>query len=548
MSQQRNEQLMNNEDAQKITYNFPVLEGNLELFKNVSEHLPGSFAWKDKEGRYLGCNSAFKQRIIQLLGKQNFLQESIIGKTDNDFYPPKIANRYHQHDLEVMQFNKEITLEQEILLPSGNTLIQFSTKRPFYNSHNEIIGVIENIIDITQLQFINKHLINEKDIAVHDLNYIISKMPGYIYWKNRKSEYMGCNELLAKFSRLRSPADIIGKTDYDFEWGKEQADQFVHDDQQVMQTGKNLITEHELPAKREDGRNLYVRTEKMPFYDKEGKIAGVLAIAVDITDQKELEHKLKEEKNKAEQANQVKTEFMRNMEHDIRTPFNGVWGMANYLAEIEEDPKKKEYLTDITQCAKELLDYCNSILDFSKIEAGALPVLEKKFDLEKVIEGIIKVELPAATHKKLKLISKYAPDMPKIVIGDGYRLHRILINLISNSIKFTMEGYIELSIAVIKKSEHSVLIRFIVEDTGIGIPEDKQEFIFEKFSRLSQSNKGFYKGLGLGLRVVKQFMHEMNGEIDIVSEVNKGTQFICTLPFKLPLTEDYVEAVKSYGE
>jgi PAS domain-containing protein len=103
--------------------------------------------------------------------------------------------------------------------------------------------------------------------TIHDLQYIISKMPGYIYWKNKHSEYMGCNEQLAKFSQLRTPADIVGKTDYDFAWGKEQADQFVQDDQRVMKTGESLVTEHELPEKREDGKNLYVRT-----YDRKSRL------------------------------------------------------------------------------------------------------------------------------------------------------------------------------------------------------------------------------------------------------------------------------------
>ena len=534
--------------AQDASDKIVTSEQNFIALNKVAENLPGCIAWKNKEGHYLGCNTAFKEKILTIIGEQDSSYKSLLGKTDHDFYSPEIAHRYRQQDLEVIKLNKEISFEQEILLHNGTSIIQLSTKRPLYDDHHQIIGVVDTIVDITFLNAIDKKLMDEKDTAVHDLNYIISKMPGYIYWKNKKSEYMGCNELLAEFSKLRHPKDIIGKTDYDFEWGAEQAAQFVQDDQEVMRTGKSLITEHELPAKKENGKNLYVRTEKMPFYDKNGKIAGVLAIAMDITDQKELENKLREEKNKAEQANHIKTEFIRNMEHDIRTPFNGVWGMANYLMEIEENPKKKEYLTDIIQCAKELLDYCNSILDFSKIESGALPVVDKKFDLEKLIDSLIKIELPAATHKKLVLTRQYTPDMPKIVVGDGYRLHRILINLISNAIKFTPQGSIELSVAILKQSDHSILIRFMVEDTGIGIPEDKQEFIFEKFSRLSQSNKGFYKGLGLGLRVVKQFMHEMNGEIDIVSEVNKGTQFICTLPFKLPLTDDFVGTDKSYGD
>ncbi|WP_267256346.1 ATP-binding protein [Coxiella endosymbiont of Ornithodoros maritimus] len=128
------------------------------------------------------------------------------------------------------------------------------------------------------------------------------------------------------------------------------------------------------------------------------------------------------------------------------------------------------------------------------------------------------------------------------LIGDRYRLHRILINLLSNAIKFTVQGYVKLKVNLVRKTGKFVIVRFIVEDTGIGIPKEKQEYIFEKFSRLSLSNKGFYKGIGLGLRIVKQFMHEMEGEIDLISEYEKGTQFICTISFKLPLSDDFVES------
>jgi len=515
-----------------------------QFIEDVFYNLPGLIYWKNKNFQYMG----FNRNVVEL---SKLSRVELLGKSDHELdWAKDQADLFQKDDLEVIQRGANKITEHQLPIKRSDEkyMVVRTEKTPILNRSGDIIGILGLAFDVTDQKILTEKLIDERESAIHDLNYILSKMPGYIYWKNKNSEYMGCNESLAAFSKLRSPKDIVGKTDYDFEWGAEQADQFVKDDQEVMQTGKTLITEHELPSKKEDGKNLYVRTDKMPFYDKNGEIVGVLAIAVDITDQKELEHKLREEKDKAENANHIKTEFMRNMEHDIRTPFNGVWGMASYLMEIETDPNKKECLTDITECAKELLDYCNTILDFSKIESGAMPVIEKKFEIENVINSLVKVELPAATHKKLTLVKDFSSQIPKVVVGDSYRLHRILINLISNAIKFTPAGHVKLIVSLLKKKTDSVLIRFIVEDSGIGIPEDKQEFIFEKFSRLSQSNKGFYKGLGLGLRVVKQFMYEINGEIDIISEMHKGTQFICTVPFKLPLTDDFVDTVNLYGE
>jgi two-component system aerobic respiration control sensor histidine kinase ArcB len=253
-----------------------------------------------------------------------------------------------------------------------------------------------------------------------------------------------------------------------------------------------------------------------------------------------IEHELRQAKALAEQANVIKTEFMRNMEHDIRTPFNGVLAMASCLRDLETDVTKKECLSNIADSAQELLDYCNSLLDFSKIAAGMLAVLNKKFDFKKLIYAIIKIELPAAICKKLELKITYADNIPNILVGDYYRLQRILINLISNAIKFTAIGHIQLHVSLLKQNEKSVLLRIIVADTGVGIAPEHHEYIFEKFSRLNLSNKGTYKGLGLGLRIVKQFMQEMGGEIDLLSSIGEGTRFICTIPFELPLTNDFV--------
>jgi signal transduction histidine kinase len=253
-----------------------------------------------------------------------------------------------------------------------------------------------------------------------------------------------------------------------------------------------------------------------------------------------IENELRQAKELVKQSKVIKTEFMRNMEHDIRTPFNGVLAMASCLRDLETDVAKKEYLSHIADSAQELLDYCNSILDFSKIAAGMLAVVNKKFDFKKLVYAIIKIELPAAICKKLELKITYANNIPNVLVGDYYRLQRILINLISNAIKFTATGYIQLHASLLQQTAKSVLLRIIVADTGVGIATEHQEYIFEKFSRISLSNKGTYKGIGLGLGIVKQFMQEMGGEIDLLSSIGEGTRFICTIPFDLPLSNDFV--------
>jgi len=180
-----------------------------------------------------------------------------------------------------------------------------------------------------------------------------------------------------------------------------------------------------------------------------------------------------------------------------------------------------------------VLEQLNEITDFISIEDGDFSVLEKQFDLHKVIEDIENLLLPVAQAKNLKLIIK--TDVPQYVIGDLLRTQRVLMNLLTNAIKFTEMGYVALKASIGKQEKNTVIIKFKAEDTGIGIRKEEQDIIFEKFSRLTPSYKGTYTGKGLGLRVVRQFLDELGGEIHLTSKANKGSTLYCINSFKLPL-------------
>lgn len=359
------------------------------------------------------------------------------------------------------------------------------------------------------------------------LNYldnIINAIPGSVYCKDKDGVYLLCNNAVLEKGDLKSKSNIIGKTDFDV-W-PQHAEVLRQHDKEVVEFGKTLNLEEKVTLP--DGKNMYFASIKMPLRDQSGNIVGVVGNSLDITE-------LKEAKEKAEQANIIKTEFIHNMEHDIRTPFSGIYALALLMHEEETDPQKKEYLGEIAQAGKELLDFCNTILDFTKIEMGTLPILHKKFNLPELLEKVIAMERPAVRYKNLFMNIERDPNLPMWVIGDEHRLLRILINLLSNSIKFTKVGHISLSVNVIRSDDKRVFLQFNVEDTGSGIPEEKQTFIYEKFSRLTPTNKNRYSGIGLGLITVKQFVHELGGEIEVKSEINKGTLFSILLPFDLPL-------------
>lgn len=371
---------------------------------------------------------------------------------------------------------------------------------------------------------------------------LLKQLPSYVFWKNTDSIYLGCNDAFAKAVGLNSPLEIIGKTDYDLPIQMKEIASYQADDQLVMSSKCPKLNIEETQT-FPDGQTVVLLTSKVPLCNNKGEVIGVLGIYSDITERKKLEEDLRNAKEKAEEANRLKTQFIQNMEHDIRTPFNGVYSLASFLHENIDALSKeeeKEMLGDIVASAQLLLSYCNNILDFAKTSEGELPVVAKKFDLICLIDNIVILEKPAIKSKDLQLNLQLPEDIPNILIGDEYRLQQILINLLGNAVKFTNKGQIDLNVNVVKRENKDIILRFTIRDTGIGIPQNKQLLIFEKFTRLESSNKGIFKGLGLGLSIVKQYVEELEGEIDLKSEIGQGTSFICTLPFKLPLVDELI--------
>jgi PAS domain S-box-containing protein len=381
--------------------------------------------------------------------------------------------------------------------------------------------------------------INQKKIAsiAHNLDQIVNVTPGSLYWKDLNGMYLGCNDFMIRTGGFRSSDDIIGKKDADL-WPK-NAPSIIQNDKYIIQSGETVFLEEEVTVP--SGDVMYFTGVKMPLRDMDGQIIGVIGNSLDITKLKNTEFALKKEKKAAEEANKAKSTFIHNMEHDIRTPFNGVYGFANILCEQENDPSKKEFLSGIASCAKELLDYCDNILDFSRIEHGVMPILEKPFNMRELTSSVYSIEHVAAKLKNLDLSFHIEEDVPRNLLGDTYRVKAILLNLIGNSIKFTKTGSITVSITVAKKSKstRNCVLKFEVKDTGIGISEEQISLIYEKFTRGTASNQGLYKGQGLGLRIVKQFVQELDGDINLTSTVNYGTTFTLALPFKIPLLDYY---------
>lgn len=242
---------------------------------------------------------------------------------------------------------------------------------------------------------------------------------------------------------------------------------------------------------------------------------------------------LKIEKEIADRANAAKSDFLANMSHEIRTPMNAITGMANLCLMTDMDNKQKSYLIKLKSAANALLMLINDILDFSKIEAGKLDVEEIPFNLNELIDNLSNVVTINAEEKGIEFIIKSDLETPHHLIGDPLRVNQILINLCSNALKFTDQGEVIVAIRPSQKDLYNVVLEISVRDSGIGIPTEKLEHLFDEFYQTDASATRKYGGTGLGLAITKKLVDLMGGEINVVSKEGEGSEFIVTLPFKI---------------
>ncbi len=296
----------------------------------------------------------------------------------------------------------------------------------------------------------------------------------------------------------------------------------------IIRTGKTARTDVRLLV---GDKYKFIQIVGNPLLDFEGKTIGLHGTLLDIDQRKLVENELRNAKEQAELANNAKTSFLSTMSHEIRTPLNAILGFSQLLEKSDISDSDKENIESVKKSAEKLLAIINEILDFAKVQSGTISIRKKTFRLKTIVGEIHKMLSLQAADRNIEFNVNFDENIPEYLDGDPLRLSQILINLCTNSIKFTHKGHVTVNILLENMNEAFVSLTFKIEDTGIGIPPEKLNTVFESFTQVQTDSTREYSGTGLGLPISKGLVDLMNGSIELESEVNKGSTFIVHLTF-----------------
>jgi PAS domain S-box-containing protein len=341
-----------------------------------------------------------------------------------------------------------------------------------------------------------------------------------------------------------SEEELIGRSAIDL-FLDEEFKQIMEKQNKERLKGKSGV--YEVPLLKKNGGVAWTIISGAPFYGVDGKSKGTIGIHLDISERRKMESDLRDANLKAEELNRVKEIFLANMSHEIRTPMNAIVGMAELLEQTNLDKPQSNYLSAISSSSKNLLVLINDLLDFSKINSGNLSLEMGGFNLNKLITKTIEAVSLKADINGVDVIAKVDKNLPLMLKGDSTRLGQVLLNLLSNAVKFTTNGSVVVSVNLVQTKAESYLVKFEVKDDGIGIPEEELLNIFKDFSQAKDSTSRFYGGTGLGLSISQKIIRLMDGELEVNSELNKGSEFFFSIELEdLSLDNSDKESIDNY--
>lgn len=453
------------------------------------------------------------------------LREKLIGTDFSNYFtePDKAMEGYQQVFEKGFVADYPLTIKHQ----SGKLTDVLYNASVYKDDKGNVLGVFAAARDVTEQKLLSKYSLSLIEASLDPLITI-----------NTAGKITDMNEAKVNITGLKRQ-ELIGSNFFDYFTEPEKARKVYQD---VFEKG--FIMDSPLTFRHKDGKLTDVLFNGSVYKDDRGNVLGAVVVARDITDQKRFENELIEAKSnaelatlKAEESNKLKEAFLANMSHEIRTPMNAIIGFSDILSKRNLEYQENEYVNTIKTAGENLLTIINDILDISKIEAGMMNFEEQTFSVREIFKSLSVMLMEKAKEKNLLLLFDCDENVPEVLQGDNTRLTQIIINLVGNAIKFTLKGRIIVNARIIKNGPENdngerITLEFTVKDTGIGIPEDKLEHIFERFRQAESHTTRKYGGTGLGLSIAKQLVELQGGSLSVASKVNTGSEFTFFIPYK----------------
>lgn len=464
---------------------------------------------------FLAAETPYKANIYMAVRDNSPMLKAILTKCLNEITQQEKNEVLRNWSGAVIVEQREFSYE--LLLKVSVGLLIFSTFTAFWN------WKLKKEADLRKRVEVQLNLLNT---CIHHLNDVVLITDAKI--KDQRIVFVN-DAFEKKTGYFRD--EVIGKTPKILQGINTSAKELTRIKDAL---GSWQSVRAELVNYTKSGKEYWVDINISPVRDQKGLVTHWIAVEFDITNRKAVEAELMESKKQAEAANVAKSNFLANMSHEIRTPMNGVIGMTDLLLDTQLDATQLEYASFIKQSSHNLLHILGDILDFSKIDANKLDIESIEFSMVTVVESCLDVVSASARSKNLNLISYVDTKIAPMLIGDPNRIRQVLLNLLTNSIKFTSKGDVSLNVSLINNQDYECQIEFTVKDTGIGISIEAVENLFQPFVQADDSVSRKFGGTGLGLSISKRLVELMRGTIKVDSMLGKGSTFTVSLPFQIP--------------
>ncbi|MEO5643912.1 MAG: PAS domain S-box protein [Bacteroidia bacterium] len=526
-------------DITEIKLAREIISESESRFRTIADHAPMLIWMADEEGHSEFINQTFLD-FIGKSDKSEFDNKSWIDFVHPDDFEPVIG-RYRDAFAKQEPYTSEFRLKNA---KTGEYCWYFTKGIPRYFANGNFAGYLATALDINERKATEKYILK----SVEHIHFLTDTMPQKVWTASPEGlvtymnapwvEYSGIS--VGEFKEngwacITHPDDLEA---CDTKW------------QNSVKSGELFENEHRF--RREDGEFRWHLSRSIPQRNEQGRIVLWVGTDTDIDDKKRTEEELilankiaeysllkrdkalrelMETKRKVEEIMRVKEQFLSNMSHEIRTPMNAIIGFTDLILNTGLSSEQKQFTDAIKTSGENLLVIINDILDFSKLEAGAITFEKIQFKLPQILATMTDLMLPKSIEKNIKLSVILDKRIPEQLIGDPTRLNQILLNLVGNAIKFTESGEVRTIIDLVDEDENEIELKFSVNDTGIGIPEEKLLTIFEPFTQATSDTTRKYGGSGLGLSIVRQFVERQGGSVSVESNVGEGSTFSFLLRF-----------------